>query len=307
MIPSDMKQFIEDLFGCCTCDLPPAFITFTAIHPDGDRPSPSRHIPPGNQNLLDHAIEQLLAANQRGWGAYMGIASRQRNLGRWLRGGKHELAYLPALFVDLDQPKDALLRLGWFDLPASCILYSGRGYHAYWFLETPATDLVFADRVLRGLARHLNGDTALTVAQSMRLPGTINTKPGRDSAICTFFSYHPDRRYALNEFEPFLPGTLQHTRPARMGEAHVEHELPRSVLDELTAGVLHQLEGYWRSNGFIAARCPFSHEKDRPGMHFSYNAQSGWGYCFGKHGRIAPTELCRLFGITEPDSATHAA
>lgn len=138
-------------------------------------------------------------------GAYLAIVPRLRNLGRWSRGGKGDLAYLPALFVDVDQPDEALIRLGWFDLPASCILQSGRGYHAYRFLETPTTDFVPADRAIRGLAQHLNGDEALTVAQSMRLPGSINTKMGRHDALCTFFSYHPDVANIWTNSSRFYP------------------------------------------------------------------------------------------------------
>src|SRR5262249_55634808 len=161
-------------------------------------------------------------------------------------------------------------------------------YHAYWFLETPTTDFALADRAIRGLAQHLNGDPALTVAQSMRLPGTINTKAGRDRALCTFFSYHPDRLYSLSEFTPFLQKTRFHSRPLldERRQDGTEHDLAPSELDGITAAVLQQLDGRWRSNGFIAACCPFPHEKDHPGMHFSYNPQTGWGYCFGKHGKV---------------------
>src|SRR6266849_7457884 len=177
----ETETFICDLFAHCHPESRPVFMTLTAIHPDGDRPTPSRHVPLGDKPALERAVAKLLKANDRGWGAYIGIAPRKRDLGRWMRGGKSDLVCLPALFVDIDQPDQALLRLGWFDLPASCILKSGRGYHAYWFLDPPTVDFVQADKVLRGLAQHLNGDEALTVAQSMRLPGTINTKADRDS------------------------------------------------------------------------------------------------------------------------------
>ncbi len=30
---------------------------------------------------------------------------------------------------------------------------------------------------------------------------------------------------------------------------------------------------------------------------FSYDPHSGWGRCFGKHGRFSPAELCRLLGV----------
>ncbi|HVU10336.1 MAG TPA: hypothetical protein VHD90_03620 [Phototrophicaceae bacterium] len=306
----ELETFLNDLFGRCSPEMQSAYLTFTAIHPDGDRPTPSRHVMLNDTRRIEQVISHLLEANQQGWGAYFGVALRQHNLGRWARGGKHDLACLPALFVDIDEPEDALIHLAWFDLPASCIVHTGRGFHAYWFLETPTTDFALADRAIRGLGQHLNGDSALSVAQSMRLPMTINTKAGRDEAVCEFITYHPDRRYELEEFKPFLPKPHRrlsrlHARQSQAGDAR---EIAPSSLDALTAAVLQQLDGRWRSNGFIAARCPYPHEKDHPGMHFSYNAESGWGYCFGKHGKMPPATLAQLLGVAvERDSSAHIA
>ncbi len=298
----ETETFIHDLFARCLMGSQPSFLTLTAIHPDGDRPTPSRHVALGDTAVLKRALSRLDKANARGWGAYYGVAPRQRDLGRWARGGKNDLVCLPALFVDIDQPDDALIRLGWFDLPASCILHSGRGYHAYWFLDPPTTDFVQADKLLRGLAQHLNGDDILTVAQSMRLPGTINTKPGHEDAVCHFVGYHPERVYDLGEFSPFVPDVTSSASRHTSWYTHASdgHALPQATLDALTDAVLHQLEGHWRSNCFIAACCPFPHQKDRPGMHFSYHPESGWGYCFGKHGKIPPVELCKRLGVTLP-------
>lgn len=302
----ETEGFIQQLFARCPA-AQPAFLTLTAIHPDGDRPTPSRHVALGDAAGLAREIARLMAANGRGWGAYIGVAPRSGSLGRWSRGGKHDLACLPALFVDIDDPDAALMRLGWFDLPATCILHSGRGYHAYWLLETPTTDFPRADRAIRGLAQHLSGDEALTIAQSMRLPGTRNTKAGRDEALCHLVAMHPDRLYSLDEFEPFMPSPR--TRASRFGTSSVGHAraLSSPVLDALAGAVVRQLDGHWRSNDYIAARCPLPHEKDRPGMHFSYHAETGWGYCFGKHGKVPPETLCGLLGVAVPDSATSAA
>ena len=294
----EAETFICDLFAQCHSEPQPIFLTLTAIHPDGDRPTPSRHVPLGNQRALERAVARLMKANGRGWGAYIGIAPRKHDLGRWMRGGKRDLVCLPALFVDIDQPEEALLRLGWFDLPASCIVKSGHGYHAYWFLNPPTVDFALADKVLRGLAQHLNGDEALTVAQSMRLPGTINTKVGRESALCSFVGYHPERLYDLSEFMPYLPKIIPYPHDAISRKyRQYSHNLPQSTIDAVTEAVFQQLDGHWRSNGFIAACCPFAHQKDRPGMHFSYHPESGWGYCFGKHGKIPPSEMCKLLGV----------
>ena len=292
----ETKTFLHDLFDRCSSEQKPVYLTLTAIHPDGDKPTPSRHVPLGNAAALERAMSRLRKANERGWGAYVGVAPRKKNFGRWGRGGKTDLVCLPALFADIDNPDDALIHLGWFDLPASCILQSGRGYHAYWFLEHPTVDFAQADQVLHGLAQRLKGDEALSVAQSMRLPGTINTKSGRENAECSFVSYHPERRYDFSEFAPFLPKVLPHPHH-HWDHDEYGHDLPRSVLDALTDAVLHELAGHWSGNGYIRALCPFAHLKDRPGMHFSYHAESGWGHCFGKHGKVPPTRMCKVLGM----------
>jgi hypothetical protein len=125
---ADTEAFIRGLFGRCR---QPAFLTLTAIHPDGNHPTPSQHISLGDGKLLAQALDKLVAANHVGWGAYIDIAPRKTNLGRWSRGGKYDLSELPALFIDIDDPHGALDRLLGFDLPPSCIVSSGRGYHAY--------------------------------------------------------------------------------------------------------------------------------------------------------------------------------
>jgi hypothetical protein len=302
MLHVEIGMFIEALFGDCQKAADPGYLTLTAIHPNGDRPTPSRHIRLGNQPALERAVDQLLEANAKGWGAFIGIATRQRNLGRWSRGGKNDLACLPALFVDLDDPDLALWRLCWFDLPASMIVASGRGFHAYWKLDTPTTDLITAEQAIRGLSQHLHGDPALTVAQSMRLVGTLNTKPGRGSAPCEFISFHPDRTYKLSDFNPFTLNRNIAPHPPSYHPIYTTHR--KSLIDTLTAAVINQLDGYWRSNGYIAARCPLPHERDRAGMHFSYHAATGWGHCFGKHGVLSFDQLCRLLNVPLGGSRT---
>ncbi len=64
------------------------FLTFTAIHPTEERQRPSRHvgIAPPNERKLIADLEALDAANQSGWGAYVGVALRDRDRGRTHRG-----------------------------------------------------------------------------------------------------------------------------------------------------------------------------------------------------------------------------
>lgn len=110
---------------------------------------------------------------------------------------------LPALYVDVDDPSaEALARLQTCILPPSCITFTGGGYHAYWWLDEPAAELSHAGRALRALARHLGGDT-LSVAQSLRLPQTINTKPDR-GGLCHVIQMN-DQHCSLGAFDALTP------------------------------------------------------------------------------------------------------
>ncbi len=299
---ANTSTFIGSLFEGCKAG--EGFVTLTAIHPEGIHPTPSRHIPIHDEKALERAIKRLCAANERGWGAYIGIAPRQKDLGRWSRGGRGDLVALPALFVDVDNPDDLLFPLLRFELPPSCIVHSGHGYHLYWYLETPTRDFAQADKVLRALALQFKGDEKMTVAQSLRLPGTWNTKPGRDNVLCSLVQYHPDWRYSLSAFSQYVREAERQARVYRRRAMPAEAEVSlhgdarQAAIDAVTDAVIQQLDGHLKPNGFIAARCPYCHHIDRPGMHFSYQPASGWGYCFGKHGKVSLTEMCELFGVS---------
>jgi hypothetical protein len=131
-----------------------ACLTLTAIHPDGQHRTPSRHVPLNRPDLLDEALARLLATNRLGWGAFVAVGLRRHGLTRYQRGTERDLVALPAVFVDLDDPSsDALRRLRGLRPTPSCITFTGGGYHAYWWLDQPLTDMALARRVLRGLQR----------------------------------------------------------------------------------------------------------------------------------------------------------
>ncbi len=303
---AETEAFVRGLFGRCR---QPAFVTLTAIHPDGNHPTPSQHVPLSDDKLFAQALDKLLAANHVGWGAYIGIAPRKTNLGRWSRGGKYDLFELPALFVDVDDPQDALGRLIDFHLPPSCIVSSGRGYHAYWYLREPTQDFRTADNLLKGLARQFDADDNMTTAQSMRIAGTCNTKPNRDNAPCHLVEFHPQRLYDLAAFTTYI-------QPKReISKVHDRCPMKSRVLDTRTFQEFTQMmsqllirnfDGYEKRNGWIASLCPCGHTKDHVGSHFNFHPKRGVAYCFGKHGRIALNDLWDLIQSvpTCPDHMT---
>src|SRR5690606_7172363 len=91
---------------------------------------------------------------------------------------------LPAVFVDVDDPApEALARLRDICPAPSCITFTGGGYHAYWWLAEPLSDMGLERSILRGLQRTVRSDS-LSPVQSLRLVGSRNTKPGRNNALC---------------------------------------------------------------------------------------------------------------------------
>jgi hypothetical protein len=270
------------------------FLTFTAIHPDKQHAAPSRHVPINDEARLADTLARLCTANAQGWGAYFSVATRKANLGRWRRGGKCDLGALPALFVDIDGDPDAARRqLDAYGFPPSCIVSSGGGIHAYWFIQaTP--DWRQVDLVLAGLANALNGDKT-NAAQALRLPGTLNTKPTRNGASCRIIALDPERRYTLSDFPTLKPACKRSKISSSASHTHerINSDLLHAVADCLCA----EFRGYVKANGYIAALCPCGHCRDYPGSHFNFDPVHGIGMCFGRHGRLLLKDLCSMLRI----------
>ncbi len=289
---TEMLDFLEALFAPCE----QGFLTFTAIHPDGKHPTPSRHVPIGNRACLTHTLDRLMVANQQGWGAYVAVATRKANLGRWRRGGQDDLLALPALFADIDRPPDVVLReIQNFHPAPSCTVASGRGVHLYFFLDHGATDVALAGCVLRGLAAVLRGDM-MSPAQSMRLIGTYNTKQGAGRRLCRLLELHPERRYTLDDFAPYAILPCKTPSPRRL--------LPCKTTGELNPRVVAALVDHFLAQGFkprgtwLNGPCvyPERHKHGDARPSFGYNTESGYGFCY-RCGTLLAKDLCRAVGI----------
>jgi hypothetical protein len=290
------RDFLRELYSRCD---PSCYLTLTAIHPDGEHPTPSRHIRLGNAEQTGNALADLVSANNLGWGAYFGVAPRLSDMGRWHRGKKSELACLPALFVDIDRAECGMDDLSALVHKPSAIIYSGHGLHAYWYLNRPTLDITNAEHILTRLAIRLGGDTHISTAGSMRLPGTLNTKR-QPYVPCRLLHHEPQRRYDLADFAFLIPPGRSGPNSTSIPRSPTRMNKYRAVRDAVTDFVLTALDGFYKSNGWIAARCPCTHHQDKPGKHFNYHAVSGVGYCFGKHGKLDFGEMCELAGLTAP-------
>jgi len=271
-------------------------LTLTAVHHGGRARAPSRHIPHGDVNALDKALSALTQTNTLGWHAYIGIAPRLSPLGRWRRGGQADITQIGALFADLDYPvQEAQRRIKGVPAP-SLVVHSGRNTHLYWLLRDLTTDLDNVRRVLRGLAAWLGGDPHMTPSASLRLPGTFNLKPG--GGLCRIVSTRPFR-YTLADFAAYERTPTEPPKQVRIRSpsGDLNPRLIEVVLHHLTA----HYDAYPRKSGWIAARCPCGHARDRPGQHFAFNPALGYGHCFGRHGGMNLTALCDVLGIRPAD------
>jgi hypothetical protein len=292
---SDSRLFLDHLFKHCQT-VSNAAMTLTAIHPDGRQRTPSRHIPVGESDTMDKARSALETANAQGWGAYVAVGLRRSGLTRWQRGGLSDVVVLPALFADIDDDADAVHELLMTSsLIPSLLVHSGGGYHAYWMLNEPTTDLALAVRILDGLARHYGGDS-LSPATSLRLPGTYNTKPGRDGALCHLV-HHTDCQYRLTDFGCFIQREAAPALRSVQTSYGGDRRLNPDVIDAIVQVLYRHYRARKPRSGWIPALCPCGHARDSPGAHFFFNPDIGCGRCHGRHGALRLTDLCSLMGI----------
>jgi hypothetical protein len=140
------------------------------------------------------------------------------------RAKKQDIAYLLALHVDLDPPKEASAsdlvavqaalraKLEQATPPPSCVIFSGGGYQGFWRLDEPAlVNGNAAEAYNVALEQELGGDHCHNIDRVMRLPGTINLPDarkralGRTAAVAALVYFDPDRLYHLDDFSPARP------------------------------------------------------------------------------------------------------
>ena len=98
-----------------------------------------------------------------------------------------------------------------FDHPPTLQVASGGGYHLYWFLIEPTTDLDRVERILRGLAPRLKSDPKVAqVSAVLRPVGTMNWKYGPPREVKAVV-LDPERTYILDDFKEWeLPEEPKH-------------------------------------------------------------------------------------------------
>jgi hypothetical protein len=179
---------------------------------------------------LGEIVADLSKENEQGQGIYIGANPRKRD-----GGTKNEdVALARCLFadfdgVDLEIIPQRVKGAGLAD--PTLIVASGHGFHCYWRLDEPVTDLALWSQFQRRLIATLDSDKAIhDPARIMRLPGFMNRKPPK--AICEVVEAAPSRRYPLVQ----LAGRLKVISASECGTASVFNgpaTTPTSSVSEL--------------------------------------------------------------------------
>lgn len=295
----ETSLFLRYLLARCDPFRHSTCLTFTAMHPDGNHSCPSRHVPLDDPAAVREAVEHLGAANALGWGGYVAVGLRRPELGRWRRGGTDDVAALPALFVDVDDPcPETLRKLRDFRPAPSCIVNSGGGYHAYWWLDDPPTKVGSLPPLLQALTTNLGGD-ALSIAHSLRLPGTVNTKPERCGARCHVIDLR-EESYRLADFEPLIDNQMPLPTISPQNRKSIKGTTEQKLNPDLIAAVAATFtqQGYRRRGDWLNGMCVYPERHAHLDHHpsFGFNTRSGYGFCF-VCGSMLLKDLCDVFGI----------
>jgi hypothetical protein len=146
-------------------------------------------------------IEAYVEKNQQ-HNVFFGVLARTGDT-----GGKESIQEAHCLWADIDfkELKDGKDEadgiISTFDLCPSLQIASGGGYHLYWFLDEPTTDIARVERILRGLVPRLKSDPKVAQAACILRPsGTLNYKYDPPIMVMAV-AYEPENTYTLDDFK----------------------------------------------------------------------------------------------------------
>jgi hypothetical protein len=104
------------------------------------------------------------------------------------------------------------------------VVFSGGGFHVYWFLQAPLPaqeSLARAEAMNKGIGQALHGDSVSDASRIFRIPGTFNCKQQEPKSV-TLVRCDPKRRYDLADFADYQAHTSRTAprtaRPVTYGE-----------------------------------------------------------------------------------------
>ena len=173
---------------------------------------------------LAEAAATAAIYNALGYSIHVNLATRQQQLDSG-RGGKADLAWLRALWVEMDDaPLEGLITLcemNTLPYPSFALRSSDRppfgGHHVYWLLDQPILPDDQTERILHQIAVLCGGDeAACDTSRNLRAMGSINWKPGRDRArVVLTGNADSERAYPYEAFLFLDPGVPPPDLPSR--------------------------------------------------------------------------------------------
>jgi len=252
-------EFLLALFGSVNA----GWIEITYLAPEGVNIYPRTLIQwrelPISADTIDPKLPGVMTMNAQGYSCYFGVAVRDKfyppeervseKTGKpyWFqpRGKAKDAQWITCLWADIDDPtENGFTRLNSIGYLPSIITKTGGGWHGYWLLTEPLRitddnrDTV--KRTLKGMAKAVGSDTTVAdLARVLRIPGTINTKPERNKALCEVVDYIPCAVNYMDMELTFAP-LVQPPAPRvyrTISPAAIDTNLPKWVLNYLENGV----------------------------------------------------------------------
>lgn len=149
-----------------------------------------------------NTILNCIHHNQR-YNLFFGVCGRDS----YLEGTKDVINTAECIWADIDfkdlpdgkVEADGIIAT--FDLQPTILVESGGGYHLYWFLDKPTTDMERIERILKGLVPRLKSDTKVAqIASVLRPIGTLNYKYDPPKEVLLSY-YKPENEYTLDDFK----------------------------------------------------------------------------------------------------------
>lgn len=140
-------------------------------------PHPEQHFVDLAHGGVDEAVRLAALFDALERDVYYGVLPRMRLSGKAIDTWPETTV----LWADVDGKRfedgkrgaiDAVLG---FDIPASVIVDSGHGAHAYWKLDA-AVSFPLAQLAMKGIAKAVRGDAVYDAPRVLRIPGTRNHK-----------------------------------------------------------------------------------------------------------------------------------
>jgi len=184
--------------------------------------------------------------------------------------------------------ENLLDRVNSFEISPSALVASGRGVHAYYFLDS-AWDVRAQEQrrratgLLKRLATALDADPAVAdLGRVMRLPGTFNFKPLRDDPpgdplACRLLTLDAERRYRPEDLESVLPQLREPTTARPHGVRRRDPFLSAVLSANSMANVARKLGLDVGGGGRPAILCPFHADQHTK----SLTLYEDHGHCFG--------------------------